>query len=139
MDVPGTVMKLALGSPGRHAALPLTSGSVLGTISPCFVLPGLLSLLRPTQISHKLRPHKGTGELTQMALGPQPSALSPGGITAPPSALLMPLEVEWSSSLIPSGITLPVLLLLLPQTVSQTDSLHPSTISGSAFGDTHRR
>lgn len=74
MDVPGTVMKLALGSPGRHAALPLTSGSVLGTISPCFVLPGLLSLLKPTQISHKLCPHKGTGELTQMALAARPSA-----------------------------------------------------------------
>lgn len=100
MDVPGTVMKLALGSPGMHAALPLTSGSVLGTTSTCFVLHGLLSLLKPTQISHKLCPHKGTGELT-------PMALSPGGIRAPPSALLMPLEVEWSSSLIPSGITLP--------------------------------
>lgn len=72
MDVPGTVMKLTLGSPGMHAALPLTSGSVLGTTSPCFVLHRLLSLLEPTQISHKLCPHKGTGELTPMALGPQP-------------------------------------------------------------------
>lgn len=74
MDALGTVMKLTLGSPGMHAALPLTSGSVLGTTSPCFVLHGLLSLLKPTQISHKLCPHKGTGELTPMALGPRPSA-----------------------------------------------------------------
>lgn len=84
MDALGTVTKLTLGSPGMHAALPLTSGSVLGTTSPCFVLHGLLSLLKPTQISHKLCLHKGTGELTPMALGPRPSALGESEPHHPP-------------------------------------------------------
>lgn len=83
MDVLGTVMKLTRVS-RMHTALPLTSGSVLGPVSPCFVLHGLPSLLKPPQISHKLCPHRGTGELTPMALSPRPSALGESEPHLPP-------------------------------------------------------